>query len=95
MSHLTNLLADVRKSARSPHKPQPYDGISKADLWERLQAAEAALKASASAAQRAASTAHNYLQGATGDQRRQFTELRDAAYKARDAATITSSSHAR
>lgn len=89
MSHLTALIAEARKSARAPSKPQPYDGFSKAELWERLQAAEAALAKAASAAQLAASKAHNYAQGAAGETRRQMVELRNAAYKARDAARMT------
>lgn len=86
MSHLTTLIAEARKSARSPSKPQPYDGISKSDLWDRLQAAERALDATATASQAAATRAHNYAQGATGEVRRQLLEIRDAAYKARDVA---------
>ena len=86
MSHLTALIAEVRKSARHPSKPQPYDGISKADLWDRLQAAERALNAAANAAQTAATSAHNYAQEATGEPRRQFLELRGAAEKVRDIA---------
>jgi hypothetical protein len=60
--------------------------MSKAELWERLQAAERALNAAANAAQTAATAAANYAQGATGEQRQQFLRVKDAAYKARDAA---------
>lgn len=88
MSHLSTLIAEARKSARAPQKPQPYDGFTKAELWERLQAAERALNAAANAAQTAATRAHNYAQGATGEQRRQFIELRDAANKVRDLARM-------
>lgn len=87
VSHLTQLIAEARKSSRHPSKPQPYDGISKAELWERLQAAEAALSAAKRDAQTTATMAHNYAQSATGETRRQFIELRGAAYKARDTAT--------
>lgn len=83
MSHHSHLLAGIR--SRTPRQAQPFDSVSKADLWERLQAAERALAKARSAAQSAATTAHNYAQGASGDTRRQFLDLRDAAYKARDA----------
>lgn len=86
MGHLAQLVAEARKSARHPSKPQPYDGINKGDLWDRLQAAERALNAAANAAQTAASCAHNYAQGSTGETRRQLIALRDAAQKARDIA---------
>lgn len=84
MGHLTALLADMRK--RPPRDPRPFDRFSKVELWERLQAAEKTLSAASRAAQCAATSAHNYAQGATGEQRRQFLAVRDAAYKARDAA---------
>lgn len=86
MGHLSTLIAEARKSSRHPSKPQPYDGISKSDLWDRLQAAERALSAAANAAQTAATRAHNYAQGADGEARRQFVELRNAAHKVRDIA---------
>jgi transposase len=84
MSHITHLLADLRRN-RTPRKPQPFDSLSKAELWERLQAAEAALSGARRAAQRAATMAHDYAQGTTGEVRQQLLSLRDAAYKARDA----------
>lgn len=86
MGHLSTLIAEARKSSRHPSKPQPYDGISKSDLWDRLQAAERALTTAANAAQTAATRAHNYAQGATGESRRQFLELRGSAEKVRDIA---------
>lgn len=84
MSHLTDLLADMRK--RPPREPKPYDRFSKAELWTRLQAAQNALIAAGTAAQSTATQAHGYAQSATGEQRRKLIALRDAAYKARDAA---------
>jgi hypothetical protein len=84
MSHHSHLLADLRRN-RTPRKPQPFDALSKAELWERLQAAEKALAGARNAAQRAATMAHDYHNEATGETRRQFLSLRDAAYKARDA----------
>jgi hypothetical protein len=86
MSHHAHLLADIRKATRAARKAQPFDSVSKADLWNRLQAAERALSASANAAQTAATRAHDYMQGAIGEPRRQFRELRDAAQKVRDIA---------
>jgi hypothetical protein len=86
VSNHSHLLADIRRNARTPRAAQPFDKIGKADLWERLQAAEAALVASANAAQSAATTAHDYAQGLTGEARRQMLSVRDAAYKARNAA---------
>jgi hypothetical protein len=84
MSHLTHLLADVHK--RAPRQAQPFDRISKADLWDRLQAAERALATAQMAAQRAATLAHDCAQGISGEHRHQFLAVRNAAYKARDAA---------
>lgn len=84
MSHHAHLLADLRK--RAPRQTQPFDALSKVELWERLQAAEQALAGARSAAQSAATMAHGYAQGASGDSRRQLLAVRDAAYKARDAA---------
>lgn len=84
MSHISELLAAQRK--RPPREAQPFDRFSKAELWERLQAAQNALVAAGSAAQSAANQAHGYAQGATGERRQQLLSLRDAAYKARDAA---------
>lgn len=84
MSHHSHLLAGIR--SRTPRQAQPFDSLSKAELWERLQAAERALTTARNAAQSAATTAHDYAQGSSGETRRQFLNLRDAAYKARDAA---------
>jgi hypothetical protein len=84
MSHHAHLLAGFRR--RAPRVAQPHDEFSKADLWKRLQAAEAALAASANAAQSAATRAHDFAQGLTGEARQQMLSVRDAAYKARDAA---------
>lgn len=86
MSHLSHLLADVRK--RAPREAKPYDHLSKAALWARLEAAERAMTIAAAAAQTAATLAHNYAQGASGMDRRAFLAIRDAAYKARDAAQL-------
>lgn len=83
MSHHSYLLAGIR--SRTPRQAQPFDSLSKAELWERLQAAEQALAAARNAAQSAATMAHGYAQGASGDSRRQLLAVRDAAYKARDA----------
>lgn len=89
MGHLTALLADVRK--RPARDPRPFDRFTKAELWERLQAAEKALGAAAGAAQTAATKAHNYAMGAgVGEIGRRFLDVRDAAYKARDAARSAS-----
>lgn len=86
MSHLSHLLADVRK--RAPREAKPYDRFSKAELWERLQSAELAMAKAATAAQTAATLAHNYAQGASGMDRRAFFAIRDVAYKARDAVQL-------
>jgi hypothetical protein len=83
MSHHSHLLASIR---RTPRQAQPFDSLSKAELWDRLRAAEQALAGARSAAQSAATMAHNYAQGASGEGRRQMLAVRDAAYKARDAA---------
>lgn len=83
MSHLTALLTDVRK--RAPREARPFDSLTKADMWERLQAAEKAMATAAASAQTAATLAHNYAQSASGMDRRAFLAIRDAAYKARDA----------
>lgn len=83
MSHHSHLLAGIR--SRAPRQAQPFDSLSKAELWERLQAAERALSKARSAAQSAATMAHNYAQGASGEVGRQFLDLRAAVYKARDA----------
>jgi len=82
VSHHSHLLAGLRK--RAPRPAQPYDDLSKAELWKRLQAAERAMATAAAAAQTAATLAHNYAQGASGMDRRAFFAIRDAAYKARD-----------
>ncbi len=79
MSNLTKLVAEARKSARHTSKPQPYDGVSKADLWERLQAAERAMEKF----QTAATLAHNFAQGETGEPRRKLFAVRDAIYSAK------------
>jgi len=84
MSHHSHLLASLR--TRAPRESQPFDSLTKAELWERLQAAEQALATARSAAQRAATMAHDYAHGATGKTRRQLLSLRDAAYKVRDLA---------
>lgn len=84
MSHHSHLLASLR--TRAPREVQPFDSMSKAQLWEKLQAAEQALSAARNAAQRAATMAHDYAYGARGESRQQLLSLRDAAYKARDAA---------
>lgn len=86
MSNHTHLLADVRKAARAARQAQPFDSMSKAELWQQLQAATNAANGASIAAQSAATMAHNFAQGSTGEQRRQLLEVRDAAYKARDAA---------
>ena len=87
MSHLTALLTDVRK--RAPREPRPFDNLTKAELWKRLQAAEKAMATAAASAQTAATLAHNYAQGASGMDRRAFYTIRDAAYKARDAVQLS------
>lgn len=84
MSHHSHLLAGLR--TRAPRETQPFDSMTKAELWERLQAAEKALAKARSAAQSAATMAHGYAQGSAGETGRQFLAVRDAAYKARDAA---------
>jgi len=87
VSHLTALLVDVRR--RAPREPQPFDSLTKAELWDRLKAAEKAMATAAASAQTAATLAHNYAQGASGMDRRAFFAIRDAAYKARDAVQLT------
>lgn len=84
MGHLAQLVADAHRRPR--RDPQPFDSLTKAALWERLQAAEKALASVASTAQDMATFAHNCAQGAVGEPRRQFFAVRDYAYKARDAA---------
>lgn len=83
MSHHSHLLLGVR--SRAPRQAQPFDSLSKAKIWEQLQLAERALSKVRSAAQSAATMAHDYAQGASGEQRRQLLALRDAAYRACDA----------
>lgn len=85
MSHHSHLLADVR-DRRGRRKPQPFDRFSKAELWAQLQHAKRQLEVAQLEAQRTAAAAHNYLQGAESADRPRFLHLRDAAYRARDAA---------
>jgi hypothetical protein len=79
MGHLRQLI-DTKRTPRNAH---PRDSFTKTELWERLQAAERALTVARNSAQSMATQAHDYAQGATGEQRRQFLSLRDAAYAAR------------
>lgn len=84
MGHLAQLVADAHR--RPQRDPQPFDRFTKAELWERLRAAEKALASVASITQDVATFAHNCAQGASGEPRRQLFAARDYAYKARDAA---------
>jgi hypothetical protein len=82
VSHLAALLGR-RPSKRAPH---PADRFSKAQLWARLQTAEARNERAASAAELVARDAHNAMNAASGEARRVFTALRDAAHCVRDIA---------
>lgn len=83
---LTELRAGTRKAAASKRAELPYARLSKAQLWERLQAAEKALLVTAINSSRLSRAAHGYLQAQAGPARYQMAELRDRSHTIRDAA---------
>lgn len=86
MSHLTALLG--RKPA--PHKPQPYDHLTKAQLWGQLRAAKIALELTGNAVEIIGRDLHGLAAESPGtSQGVRLANLSVAARRVRDLARQT------
>jgi hypothetical protein len=81
-----NQFSHILGARRSQRKPHESDRFTKRELWARLQVAERRNERAAMASELVARDAHNAMSAASGEVRRVFTALRDAAHNVRDIA---------